>query len=77
MFFLFLPKEVWNATCIELEHILISFFKFLISKYAMHLKIVQLNNLPRMRLKYQEVRRQMERKAICRKEERVKKKEKE
>jgi len=38
----------------------------------MHLKIVRLNNLPRRRLKYQEVRRQMERKAICGKEEKVK-----
>ena len=44
---------------------------------SMHLKIVRLNNLPRRRLKYQEVRTQMERKAICRKEEKVKKKEKE
>jgi len=39
---------------------------------SMHLKIVRLNNLPRRRLKYQEVRRQMERKAICGKEEKVK-----
>jgi len=43
----------------------------------MHLKIVQMNNLPRMRLKYQEVRRQMERKAICGKEDKMKMEEEE
>ena len=43
---------------------------------SMHQKIIQMNNLPRMRLKYQEVRRQMERKAICGKEEKVKMEEK-
>ena len=36
-----------------------------------------MNNLPRMRLKYQEVRRQMKRKAICGKKKKKKEKEKE